>query len=858
MPSKADLKEADREKRRLALLEEIGSETPFPDGRDDLKNKSSRWKDVNWTNVHNVKKIIASLALEDLPKQTVLEKDGGKGNRAAILTYVRFLIQDHATGKRKAKIALEKAEKKARGACDLLFADDDQPTREAKWRAVLFKDGKVTMPTKTFEARAGNTNGCQAFHRALKAEERAATLTKAKADGDVRQMTREVKPPDAWQPGQPNDGAMPFGEGTEDMRSGWSIGDEGSEYIISVVEEAAKRRGVSLDDIGVEVARVLLTTRSSREQKLRRVGMTNNARSVTKALTTIRDLGLLGVKAGERASSWLVAELREAPTDAPDVVVLGDMNRGDVLECLTTCGDAPSVGFGAAAGGVLGGGAASRGGLRLGRVGAARRSAAAVSASAPASLRVALRDWEKQILARVSRLKSASREQLVTAMTDTDAAAVARDHTSPTFLVELARGASRNLDNVLAINAALDERELHETPGGEMAQLLLKWGLMGLDPLTGKGVAGGFISTCEEIDEEESRKKGEDYRGAKCRFYAPKILHLALQKALLSGKLHFEDDLLTLFYCVFGKLFYALTFWAGDITMLEAQDMGFDLTVVPMELRPKDVKKMPASIAKRFPKGIVIESSDHLYEILTATNDSFFDEGKCFLWALAFAAYYGVGHPRARAALAAVAAYEKDHKRAALRVSACEKAIDALATGGGAAVSAVGAGACGDVLATAPAPYVPFPSLRAALDAAKTPFKFKLRFAVPAKGRGAPLMGEWADVDDLVPVCAALASSRDWNGVRSNHSWVFGSATYRVMEAAACASSAVFAGMDLTEIAAPHSVLEVFDPTIKCKHDQTYTIWAGVDFEIMLPGGRVISKSEFLLQELEKYMAARA
>jgi hypothetical protein len=68
----------------------------------------------------------------------------------------------------------------------------------------------------------------------------------------------------------------------------------------------------------------------------------------------------------------------------------------------------------------------------------------------------------------------------------------------------------------------------------------------------------------------------------------------------------------------------------------------------------------------------------------------------------------------------------------------------------------------------------------------------------------------------------------------------------------------VFAGMDLTEIAAPHSIVEVFDPTIKCKHDQTYTIWAGVDFEIMLPGGRVISKSEFLLQELEKYMAARA
>ena len=64
--------------------------------------------------------------------------------------------------------------------------------------------------------------------------------------------------------------------------------------------------------------------------------------------------------------------------------------------------------------------------------------------------------------------------------------------------------------------------------------------------------------------------------------------------------------------------------------------------------------------------------------------------------------------------------------------------------------------------------------------------------------------------------------------------------------------------MRLTEIAPPHSVAHVFDQTKECKHDQTYTIWEGVDFEIMLPDGTIISKSEFLLQELEKYMAARA
>ena len=157
----------------------------------------------------------------------------------------------------------------------------------------------------------------------------------------------------------------------------------------------------------------------------------------------------------------------------------------------------------------------------------------------------------------------------------------------------------------------------------------------------------------------------------------------------------------------------------------------------------------------------------------------------------------------------------------------------------------------------AAAPTYVFPSLKAALDAAKTPLTFKFRYAVPARGPGEPLMSKWHEIDDLVPFCEVANATKSWDTIRSRHSWVFETATYHVMEAAACASSAIFADMRLTEIAPPHSVAHVFDPTKECKHDQTYTIWAGVDFEIMLPGGRVISKSEFLLQELEKYMAAR-
>merc|ERR1739841_318183 len=126
--------------------------------------------------------------------------------------------------------------------------------------------------------------------------------------------------------------------------------------------------------------------------------------------------------------------------NARDVVALGDRNRGEVLADGVACDDAPSVCFGAAAGGVLGGGVASRGALPSGRLGAARLSAMAVSDSAPASLGNAYKDreWEGLVVDRASRLRSAPRKRVVTAMTDADSAAVSLDSTSSTFLVELA------------------------------------------------------------------------------------------------------------------------------------------------------------------------------------------------------------------------------------------------------------------------------------------------------------------------------------------------------------------------------------------------------------------------------------
>ena len=289
--SKADKMEADRQKRCAALLKEIGSATPIPKA-DDLKNKSSRWKDVNWTNVHLLQKIIASLALEDVPAKRVFEKDGGKGDRDYLLKYVRFLIQDHATQKRKAKIALDREAKKARGGLDLRFEGLDQDARHAAWRREIWNGKEVTLSHEKFLARTGPEVGARAFWDALKAEQRAATRTKAEADGKVREMTREIKQPDAFKPGQDNEGAMPFGAGVDRLTGPWLIGDLKDKYIISVVEAAAKRRGVSLEDMGADWARCLLKAVRASEQKLRRFGMDSNARCVTTALTTGRDFTL--------------------------------------------------------------------------------------------------------------------------------------------------------------------------------------------------------------------------------------------------------------------------------------------------------------------------------------------------------------------------------------------------------------------------------------------------------------------------------------------------------------------------------------------------------------------------------------
>ena len=341
-----------------------------------------------------------------MPTQSTFRKDGGKGNRKALHGYVRFLIQDHASRSARPRTTSKKAKKK-RGAFDLALPGLDQPAREAAWRSRVVGNeqfGEADVgPKAAFPKRTGGR--WREILGALKAERKDMKVAKAKADGKVRVMTREVKLPDALLPGQGTTARCPSAQGHRHDGTGFSIGDPKSAYIIRIVRKGGQAPRRVSGGHGRGLGACSVENKASLEQKLRRVGMTNNARCVTTALTTT---GLHPAR-GESGRARAGAAGREAARSGAARRAGGRRarrfrNRGDVRACLTACGDAPSVGFGAAAGGVLRGGAASRGALPSGRLGAASPSAAAVSDEAPASLGDAFQnyDWVQAVVARAS------------------------------------------------------------------------------------------------------------------------------------------------------------------------------------------------------------------------------------------------------------------------------------------------------------------------------------------------------------------------------------------------------------------------------------------------------------------------
>ena len=109
---------------------------------------------------------------------------------------------------------------------------------------------------------------------------------------------------------------------------------------------------------------------------------------------------------------------------------------------------------------------------------------------------------------------------------------------------------------------------------------------------------------------------------------------------------------------------------------------------------------------------------------------------------------------------------------------------------------------------------------------------------------------DWFLVDDFATVMPELNRHRDW---KTMPAWVLTSKTLRALAAGA---ALIFRGMDVRDVAtSPYSLVNIFDPTVHCKGNWTYTIWAGVDFVILLPDGRVLDKRLFLLELLKAHAA---
>ena len=395
---------------------------------------------------------------------------------------------------------------------------------------------------------------------------------------------------------------------------------------------------------------------------------------------------------------------------------------------------------------------------------------------------------------------------------------------------------------------ALNDLPPGKTPSSGLAALLLRFNLFAVIKETCTVVGGSLIDDLEKLDREKGKTKGKGY--TPIRFYIYKILLFAAQMALIYGKVCFKK--ISIFRCVFGRYALARIFWVGKKTMLDAMKMRLPLLWVPLEIRPEDLHKLPSWVRAVFPRGLRFESTAVIKELLQRSNGLFFD-CKCLLWEAVRSSAAGVAASGTALALTTAC------------VAPGPDVAPRRAKGSRALVSSSAAGGSGDAVSSlfsAGVNYVDidfssFPTcarrgsalLSSQLGspplAVSVPY-FWIRFHEPNSSK----LTEWFLVDDLGSVAPELNSHRDWDNMPA---WVLSSKTLRALAAGA---ALIFRGMDVRDVAtSPSSLLDVFDPTYQCKRNQTYTIWAGVDFVILLPDGRVLDKRLFLLELLKAHAA---
>ena len=390
---------------------------------------------------------------------------------------------------------------------------------------------------------------------------------------------------------------------------------------------------------------------------------------------------------------------------------------------------------------------------------------------------------------------------------------------------------------------ALNALPLADKPSGRLAGVLVDAKLLAFDEATGTVSGGSLIDDLRKLDEEKRTSKPT-------RWYIYKILLVAVQMALAAGRLRLQTKQISVFRCVYGRFSIAATLWAAGITMLEAMKMQLPLLWVPLEVRVEDLHLLPSWVRAAFPRGLYFESTDQIKELLQRSNGLFFD-CKCWLWNATCAGLVGTLAAVPAFALTAagfepgslVATRGAPRSRAVVRSSAAGGSSDAVSSLFSAGVdykkidfsfaAAVPRGSA--LLSSQPG----FPPL-----AVSVPY-FYIRFHKPNTSK----LTDWFLIDDFAAVMPQLNRSR-WDAVPA---WVLSSKTLRALAAGA---ALIFRGMDIRDVAtSPYSLLQVFDPTIECRHNHTYTIWAGVDFVIVLPDGRVLDKRLFLLELLKAHAA---
>ncbi|CAH0366785.1 unnamed protein product [Pelagomonas calceolata] len=780
------------------------------------------------------------LSLEELGTQVVFLEAGGKGGDSArrqLHGYMREKIvaaeAAPAEAAREAERTAEIATLKEEG---LWLGDSDFEAQiAARYDPAT---NTYLMSCEEFYRRGGD----KAAYNEAKRRKDERTVKKAEDDGKRRVSERKVTTPDWLRPGEKdNEGKAPWGH--RECNHYWRDKDADSATAIACVEEAMGKR--KLEDLGVAVADEMLKTEASNET-WQRGEQDSVSRCLTNAARTFQLRTWLAKLASERHWRRLAAR-RLASRRC--VLVLGDVTNDDSLPerallCDAALGDDVSLLHAS----VVAGGDDTR----MEDVSPPRSLLAASLVAAGSDVDSSGGADRDDISGTARGLRTLDGASSIAA----DVAEPSLDPREPGFISQVVRDAEAT-PRMPDAAAALDALSRSHTPTGRLGEILEKFELMRYDPTSDECVGGPAYERMRAADARKRKKTRTG--GGVCEFYIFKVLLLALARAFVAGRLKFDKMALTLYYCVFGRYFWAELFWTAGFTMLDALRLGLPLDWIPMEVRVADLPLLPRWVELNFPNGITIASSAVLLELCQATNQAFFDKGKSALYVAAHAAFFGGSHQLTLAALADVGAGSAE--LAAPRVAACELEVVAY---GGAASSVVSGGVSlalggSDVLAapTLATATPVFASRADALAAAAKPFEFEISFAKPAAPEGAPRWTEFHKIGDLIPALAALSRhNSSWDQLASSEeSWVRQSDTVRVMETAA---QLVFAGLDIEDIAEPISIVNVFNPHYQCQRNTTYTIWAGVDFEVKMPDGRILSKREFLKEVMKKHAAAAA